>query len=367
MKAEERTAHAVSRTEQRVIGCVILLLLVCSAPSIAGAATRTVIIDDQEYWEEDGVVEYAIVHGDILIPIANWDPTAKTSYDSDLWRAGVVDYDFDDNVTQYEQDMMQEAFAIIEGFTAVTFSEGIGIFDEGITIKSTSAMDCSGCDCRNNATVGATLRGRVNICNWTLRTVLHELGHVLNLHHTQSRPDRGDYVEIFEGNISQTACKGDCDHNFEIAGTAYGQYDFESLMHYRKCAFSTGGSSCPPGTETILPWGLYSRFTDTMGTGDDYSKWDRRLLSFLYHPISWKFVSVQRHNPFGANGSFLAPYSSLMEAAADVFPNGRVWMDPGTQVVDDGTVFTKPMTWRYTETDSLDSVVIVPVVLPKQP
>ena len=68
------------------------------------------------------------------------------------------------------------------------------------------------------------------------------LGHAIGLHHEQNRPDREDYVTIIEENIRQ-----DFDFNPILQFSKYNSYeinsegipyDYDSIMHYGKNAFS---------------------------------------------------------------------------------------------------------------------------------
>uniref|UniRef100_A0A3B3WLZ1 Metalloendopeptidase n=1 Tax=Poecilia mexicana TaxID=48701 RepID=A0A3B3WLZ1_9TELE len=66
-------------------------------------------------------------------------------------------------------------------------------------------------------------------------TVQHEVLHALGFHHEQSRSDRDQYVEILFENIKEGA-----ENNFEKEETNNlgTPYDFTSVMHYGKYAFS---------------------------------------------------------------------------------------------------------------------------------
>jgi hypothetical protein len=74
---------------------------------------------------------------------------------------------------------------------------------------------------------------------------IHEVGHTLGLWHEQSRKDRDGFVTILWGNID-----ADMRHNFDqhvTDGDDVGVYDYGSIMHYPRTAFSTNGR------DTIMP------------------------------------------------------------------------------------------------------------------
>ncbi|CAI5657028.1 unnamed protein product [Oreochromis niloticus] len=69
-------------------------------------------------------------------------------------------------------------------------------------------------------------------------TVQHEVLHALGFHHEQVRSDRDQYVRILTGNIIPGQ-----EHNFVKLQTNNLQtpYDFNSVMHYNRLAFSKNG------------------------------------------------------------------------------------------------------------------------------
>lgn len=74
-------------------------------------------------------------------------------------------------------------------------------------------------------------------CNFG--AIVHEICHAAGLYHEQSRSDRDKYVNINWGNINPNM-----KHNFKqhiSDGMDIGRYDYSSIMHYPKYAFSING------------------------------------------------------------------------------------------------------------------------------
>ena len=79
----------------------------------------------------------------------------------------------------------------------------------------------------------------------TTGNAIHEIGHVVGLWHEQSREDRDQFVTINWANITPGF-----EHNFNqhiTDGDDVGAYDYGSIMHYPRTAFSRNGQ------DTITP------------------------------------------------------------------------------------------------------------------
>ncbi|XP_035991186.1 meprin A subunit beta [Fundulus heteroclitus] len=104
--------------------------------------------------------------------------------------------------------------------------------------------------------------------------VEHEILHALGFYHEQSRFDRDNYVQIVYANIMT-----DKEHNFrKVASnesTVHGTpYDYMSVMHYGKDAFTNGDGS------TIIT--IDPKFQDVIGQRLEMSPTDAKELNLLY-------------------------------------------------------------------------------------
>lgn len=82
----------------------------------------------------------------------------------------------------------------------------------------------------------------------TIGTAIHEIMHALGWDHTHQRPDRDSYVTIHEANI-EAGQQSQFSKISEIGSPLYQQvqkgqlYDYDSIMHYPKKAFSKNGKA----------------------------------------------------------------------------------------------------------------------------
>jgi len=81
-------------------------------------------------------------------------------------------------------------------------------------------------------------------------TITHEMLHILGLGHEHQRPDRDDFVTIrfdkIQPGLEYNFHRLD-DTAFTTFGIPYDCYDFGSVLHYPRTAFSTDGS------DTVIP------------------------------------------------------------------------------------------------------------------
>ncbi len=93
--------------------------------------------------------------------------------------------------------------------------------------------------------------------SWGHSVVCHELGHALGMCHEHQRSDRDSFVTINTNNIVSGHLS---DFVLLTSSQNKGAYDFLSVMHYRRNAFSTNANN-----DTIVPLPAYSGYLNIMG------------------------------------------------------------------------------------------------------
>jgi hypothetical protein len=112
-----------------------------------------------------------------------------------------------------------------------------------VTIKATSDSGIGGASDIGHGTGQRVIV--INAAGANTGTVIHEIGHTVGLWHEQSREDRDLYVTINAANVLPGKQSQFNQHITD--GDDVGAYDYGSVMHYPRNAFSNGGG------DTIVP------------------------------------------------------------------------------------------------------------------
>ena len=164
------------------------------------------------------------------------------------WDNGVVPFVFDCDLENHEQALFSEAMKEIEDKTGIQFirynskkhANYIVLTDQisGAASSWVGKMRQPGWQRVNLDTAW------MGTGDYTVGTAIHELMHALGWQHTQCRPDRDQFVTVNEGNIQDDKkpnfVKQDSDVFEKVQKCR--SYNYDSIMHYTRYAFSKDGS-----------------------------------------------------------------------------------------------------------------------------
>jgi len=294
---------------------------------------------------------YALIEGDIQVPLNVFKSLTSGGFQPaalfggvTYWADNIVPYEFTTSgggaVSVANQTAAINAMNDIAVRAGVNFRVAVGSDANRIRFQNSSF---------NNSPIG--MQGQVqiiNIVNWNIQfKICHEIYHSLGFWHEQSRADRGIYITVNANNICgsgiSTACTagtgpGQCCACVDFAGnctscasqflirvaSTYGPYDFDSIMHYPRAAFSCNGSD----TITVnAPWN--ADWQDAIGQRDHFSYFDAITCRALY-PFPGDRWLDRAYDGLGL-GRFQQPYThtSLTDALEDVPIGGTLLIKYG--------------------------------------
>jgi len=160
-----------------------------------------------------------------------------------LWHKGVVPYviapDLPNPTRVHDAMAHWQAFTQVIKFIDWNQANDPARYPNWVTFRP--ATGCSShIGCQSNGEQAINLGPECSMGN-----VIHEIGHTVGLFHEQSRNDRDQHITVIYDNIDPRYR-----HNFDQMlnnGVDSGSYDYESIMHYPKNAFSRNGK------DTIVP------------------------------------------------------------------------------------------------------------------
>nr|VZI27773.1 unnamed protein product [Spirometra erinaceieuropaei] len=203
--------------------------------------------------------------------------------------------------SSYARTIIMNAMRMWENVTCLSFVEREPHHQSYIIFTVESCGCCSSVG-RQSASQPQTVSIAPHCEGETL--VMHELGHVMGFWHEQSRPDRDDYVEVFEENIEDTKL-----FNYDKKGTdvidSLGEpYDYYSIMHYHDAAFIKSDKN-----QTMRPTKCCP--TPKIGHAITPSVGDIRQANKLYNCPSCGRTLIEN------SGTFAAPLADSLRRTAE--------------------------------------------------
>ncbi len=278
----------------------------------------------------------------------------ESAWTANSWVLGVVPYTFNANVSAANQALTLNAMNEISAVCGVVFIPRSSQPDWVVFTASTV----------NNSLVGRAGGAQtINITSWGSKFIIvHEIMHALGFLHEQSRPDRDNFVTINFGNISTSACTGSncggngssscvCNFNIVNGATTATAYDFLSIMHYGRSAFTSNGADTITCKPAFANFQNDSAANPGIGNRSFMSLGDASGLRQRYGPPSL-FPNLGSISPTtvttAAGGSILTVFGSGFFQGSTT-SNGVV----GTQILWNGS----PLTTTFVSTTQVRAVI----------
>ncbi|XP_050301020.1 bone morphogenetic protein 1-like isoform X2 [Anthonomus grandis grandis] len=245
---------------------------------------------------------------------------AATTVKERLWDDGIVPYEIDENWSTFRKALAKQAMRHWENHTCLKFIERNRT--ENVNYVFFTEKPCGCCSFVGKRGIGAQALSIGESCA-RFGIVVHEIGHAIGYYHEHTRPDRDNYVQVFNENIM----KGQ-QTNFQKLPTdqvtSLGlKYDYDSIMHYARNTYSINVY-----LDTIQPVGIpQGKKVPEIGQRIGLSAGDIQQTQILYNcPKCGKTFQVK-------SGTFAPPLPTLNSVDEKTECEWRISATPGEKII----------------------------------
>ncbi|KAF2880576.1 hypothetical protein ILUMI_25600 [Ignelater luminosus] len=227
---------------QPILAAILLQCVACTpllykqlTPEEAQRLASWTLEDKEPMWQISGQYE-----GDIILEPGQLNGLTDKKK---RWRNREIPYELSSDFTTSEKQFINNSLKKEYAKTCITVRPRRSTDSDYVYVTGKN----TGCWSKVGRVKGRQeLNLQRNGCLWH-GTIVHEFLHAAGFHHQQSDSDRDKWVKIIKENIQKGKERNFKKYKASVVSSFGERYDYGSIMHYNKYAFSKNGLA------TIVP------------------------------------------------------------------------------------------------------------------